>query len=111
MFLNNKPVRRGKAAQTIAEYSLLVAAVVMAATAMTVYAKRGLQGRYKDSVDQAQKAAGAKQYEPTFTSADTEQRYNASQQREYLPQETLVNDGVMKNQVEYYQNVTLDRGP
>lgn len=72
-------------AQTLAEISVLLGVVVLAFTGMQVYIKRGLQARYKTSVDaavsMAQKSAeeesGLLQYEPYYQ--DQAQKSTAKQ--------------------------------
>lgn len=43
-----------KKAQTTAEYAILVAVIAATAIAMQTYLKRGLQGRFRDAVDNLQ---------------------------------------------------------
>lgn len=42
---------RRKKAQSTAEYAIIIAIVVGALVAMQVYVKRGMQGRFKDAVE------------------------------------------------------------
>lgn len=68
----NRPRKRSSKGQSVAEYSILVAVVLMACYGMYVYAKRGLQGRYLDAVLATKSAlerkgvTGAFYYEPGF---------------------------------------------
>lgn len=73
--------RSYRAAQSVAEYSILVAVVVIAVGAMFVYAQRGLQGRYKDAVKAAQDAAGSGQYEPAVTETSGQKFYKKVNQQ------------------------------
>lgn len=93
-------------AQSVSEYSLFLAIVLIAIIAMNAYIKRGLQGRYKDVADLPMKAiasqvASAKtaksipasyvaptQYEPSY--ADTKNEVNIPQRKIY---QTVANDG------------------
>ena len=70
----NKYTRVNRA-QSVAEYSVCLALVLAALLGMQLYAKRGLQGRYKELVDHAVKQASSaaeltttspKQYEPYY---------------------------------------------
>lgn len=59
----------------MAEYTILIALVIIGVTMMGVYVQRGLQGRYHDAVRAAQKAANASQYEPVAVSSSLDQKY------------------------------------
>lgn len=66
-------------AQSISEYSLCVAIVLIAAIAINVYVKRGLQGRYRDAMDAAIEAVRVNsvrtvngQYEPYYADVRTD---------------------------------------
>jgi hypothetical protein len=53
--------------QAVVEYALLVGLVIAALTTIQVYAKRGLQARYRTTVDGALQHVGAlNQYEPYY---------------------------------------------
>jgi len=83
---------RANNAQSLAEYAVLVALVVVALTGINVYLKRGLQARYKTLVDGATTftkvdpaapggviAVGVKQYEPYYAqSGQTTDRQQAT---------------------------------
>lgn len=54
-------------AQTIAEYSLCLALIILAVVAMQQYVKRGIQGRYADVIDHAtSRVSNYQQYEPYY---------------------------------------------
>lgn len=56
-------------AQSLTEYSICLATVLLLLVTINVYIKRGLQGRYKDVTDYATTAISAKkQYEPYYQS-------------------------------------------
>jgi len=58
-------------AQSVSEYSICVAIIILAIVVMQVYVKRGLQGRYADVVDFATtKAQAHNQYEPYYQKED-----------------------------------------
>lgn len=58
-------------AQSVSEYSICVAIIILAIAVMQVYVKRGLQGRYADVVDFATtKAQAHNQYEPYYQKED-----------------------------------------
>ncbi|MBI3991047.1 MAG: hypothetical protein HY350_02750 [Candidatus Omnitrophica bacterium] len=68
----------GAKAQSVSEYSLCVAIVLIAAIAINVYVKRGLQGRYRDVTDAAIQAVRVNagrtvnsQYEPYYADVRT----------------------------------------
>ncbi len=54
-----------KKAQTLLEYCLLIVILVGAMSAMAFYIKRGIQGRWKKSVDSL-----GDQYDPRFADTD-----------------------------------------
>lgn len=57
--------RARRAGQSIAEYAVGLAVVVLAVSAMSIYVKRALQGRYHDTVNRAALEANtSRQYEP-----------------------------------------------
>lgn len=58
---------RAKGGQSIIEYAMFIAVVVLALLAMQVYLKRGLQGKIKDMADQISPAL----YNPNLTIAET----------------------------------------
>lgn len=65
-------------AQSIGEYTVCLAVVLAALLSMQVYVKRGLQGRYKDVVDDATKQAyPLMQYEPYYV----QDEYKVNQSR------------------------------
>lgn len=49
-------------AQSILEYSVVIVVIIAALLAMQVYIKRGMQGRWKEAVDQV-----GEQYDPKTT--------------------------------------------
>ncbi len=54
-------------AQSLTEYSICLAVILIAVITINVYVKRGLQGRYKDLTDYTTTAALApKEYEPYY---------------------------------------------
>jgi uncharacterized protein (UPF0333 family) len=58
-------------AQSVSEYSICVAIIILAIVVIQVYVKRGLQGRYADVVDFATtKAQANRQYEPYYQKED-----------------------------------------
>lgn len=80
-------IRRGKRAQTTAEYAIVIALVIGAIVAMQTYVRRGLQGKIKDVVDHTGKAeeVGGKtlefsgsQYEPYYTESTASTTQSAS---------------------------------
>lgn len=65
--------------QSLSEYSLLIAIVLVTLIAMNVYVKRGLLGRYRDLVDfTARTATAQRQYEPYYV----ESQYTTTMQSE-----------------------------
>jgi len=71
----DKPNVRNKVnisrAQSVSEYSICVAIIILAIVVMQAYVKRGLQGRYADIVDFATAGAQAnRQYEPYYQKED-----------------------------------------
>jgi uncharacterized protein (UPF0333 family) len=72
-----RSVKMRRNAQSVIEYSIGVAVVVAALIAMVTYTKRGLNGRFKDVVDSAAKAANnTTQYEPYYQQSDLEIKAN-----------------------------------
>ena len=58
-------------AQSISEYSICVAIIILAIALMQVYVKRGIEGRYADVVDfVTTKAQAHNQYEPYYQKED-----------------------------------------
>jgi len=58
-------------AQSLTEYSICLAVVLIALITMNFYVKRGLQGRYRDLTDYTTaKALASKQYEPYYTDSE-----------------------------------------
>jgi len=58
-------------AQSLVEYIIFLAVIVLAAIVMQVYVRRGLQGRYAEVVDFATtKAQAPRQYEPANKQED-----------------------------------------
>lgn len=56
-----------KSGQSLTEYSICLAVVLIALITMNFYVKRGLQGRYKDLADYTMaKAHALRQYEPYY---------------------------------------------
>jgi len=54
-------------AQSLSEYSICLSVVLIVFTAINIYVKRGLQGRYKDVVGYTAKQANSlRQYEPYY---------------------------------------------
>lgn len=67
-----------KKAQSLSEYSICLAVVLVTLITINVYVKRGLQGRYRDVTDATISAVSAKagktvgrQYEPYYVTAET----------------------------------------
>lgn len=53
--------------QSLSEYSICIAIVLIALVGINIYVKRGLQGRYKDAVNEVTAAVSAQeQYEPYY---------------------------------------------
>ena len=79
--------RLNQAAQTTAEYAILIALVVGALVAMQVYVRRGLQGKIKEAVDYTGGTLGTpaatnfsfstSQYEPKYSSSNVSTNQNA----------------------------------
>lgn len=60
-----------KKAQSLTEYSVCLAVVLVALITMNLYVKRGLQGRYKDLVDYTvDKVSDIRQYEPYYVDSE-----------------------------------------
>ncbi|MDD5552547.1 MAG: hypothetical protein PHE18_01590 [Candidatus Omnitrophica bacterium] len=58
--------------QSINEYSLCLAIILIAFLGVNIYVKRGLQGRYRDMVDETTNAISAQtQYEPYYAKTTT----------------------------------------
>ncbi len=54
-------------AQSLSEYSICLAVILVTLITINIYVKRGLQGRYKDLVDKTTTTALAQnQYEPDY---------------------------------------------
>ena len=66
--------------QSLAEYSIGVAVVVAALVAMSIYAKRSIQGRYADAVKGAtvQFTTNNTQYEPYYVNSTVVTKVNVS---------------------------------
>lgn len=64
--------------QSLAEYTICVAGIILAVLVMQVYVKRGLQGRYIDVAEHVAKQisdSGMTQYEPYYRNeVSTEQK-------------------------------------
>ncbi len=60
-----RKMRFSKRAQTIVEYALVISIVIGAFIAAGAYVKRGLSGRWKQSVDDL-----GDQYDPRYSNAD-----------------------------------------
>jgi hypothetical protein len=96
-------------AQSIAEYTVLVAVVITAIGAMSVFARRGLQGRYRD-VTRAVAAQGPmQQFEPGGISSETNQRSSEMKHQDWLPGEVVENNGAGEVNTAGTQNIALDR--
>lgn len=64
--------------QSLSEYSIFLAVILLAFAVMTFYVRRGLQGRYADLVDfTAKQASPCSQYEPYYIDED----YTVTQER------------------------------
>ena len=69
-------MKTARRAQSVSEYVICVLAIVMAAVAIQVYVRRGIQGRYVDLVQHTMSkvtessGSGKTQYEPYYTSED-----------------------------------------
>ena len=64
-------------AQSLSEYAICLAGLLLAMVAMQVYVKRGLQGRYRDLVRHTTaqvNTSGKNQYEPYYRSEDFNNR-------------------------------------
>lgn len=61
---------RNKKGQNTAEYAILIALIIGAAITIQTYVKRGIQGRFKDEVDnmaaETSDLGTTKQYEPYY---------------------------------------------
>jgi hypothetical protein len=64
--LLNKTALRLRKAQSIAEYSIIAAAIILGLVVMGTYIKRGLSGRYAEVVNATVKSANTTQYEPYY---------------------------------------------
>jgi uncharacterized protein (UPF0333 family) len=71
-------IKMNRKGQSTLEYGILIAVVVGALIAMSVYMKRGLQGRLRSSTDQLgeQYSAGQTQSQYTITSDSTTKETN-----------------------------------
>lgn len=85
-----RKLRKSKA-QSTAEYAILIALVIGAATAMQIYVKRGMQGRVKEVVDHTGtggEVAGVElvlsgdQYEPYYSSSAAQSRSDTQDKTE-----------------------------
>jgi uncharacterized protein (UPF0333 family) len=63
---NNKSSAKSRKAQSTIEYAICIFAAVLAISAMVVYVKRGISGRYADVVRATAQSANSNQYEPYY---------------------------------------------
>lgn len=62
---------KGKRAQNIVEYTIFLAALIVAIRMMQFYVRRGLQSSYQEVADQATSAMGTPaQFEPNYRQQD-----------------------------------------
>jgi uncharacterized protein (UPF0333 family) len=79
MASKNKSSARSRKAQSTLEYSICIFAVIVAISAMVVYVKRGISGRYADVVRTAAQSADANQYEPYYATSFSSTERNMSE--------------------------------
>lgn len=84
-------------AQSLGEYSVCIACIVLAITAIQVYVNRGLQGRYADLSDAATDRLGSiNQYEPYYIDSQEVVSENRTLGQSFYPrgkiEETIGND-------------------
>jgi hypothetical protein len=87
-------------AQSLSEYTICLAGLLLAMVAMQVYVKRGLQGRYSDVVRHTTaqvNTSGKNQYEPYYRSEDFNNTEGANILENIQPQ------GI------YNKTITVDR--
>lgn len=78
--------RLGVRGQAWLEYAVILTLVVTAISAMQVYVRRGLQGRYKDATDYALDTIGTdRQYEPYYLESDITTESSEEAARTYAP--------------------------
>lgn len=75
----NHDITKIKGGQSIIEYTMFIAVVVLALLAMQVYLKRGLQGKVKDMADQISPAL----YNPNLTISDYSTNTSSETQSHY----------------------------
>lgn len=84
-------------AQSVSEYSICAAVIILAIIAMQVYVKRGLQGRYADVADFATSQTQAhSQYEPYYQKEGLE-----------LPQD-IIEEKILSGEGEVLKVITKD---
>ena len=73
MFTSIKQPRRSRTGQNITEYAILVTIILGAFIATSTYVKRGIQGRWKEAVDEL-----GDQYDPTAAQTTIIYRTNSA---------------------------------
>lgn len=100
-------VKRGKRAQTTAEYAVLLSLVIAAVLAMQVYVKRGIQARVKDGTDylanQTSNIGNTTQYEPYYLTS------NATTTQTATDFENLQLEGGVDRTIDATTNVTRNQ--
>ena len=103
-------------AQSLGEYTVCLAGIILAALAMQVYVKRGLQGRYIDVAEHAARQlsdSGKTQYEPyyrneVFTNENNTNIDEAIQPRgiirKTINQDTTTRSGTSIEQINCYDD-------
>lgn len=79
-------------AQSLLEYSVVLVVIIAALLSMQVYIKRGMQGRWKEAVDQV-----GEQYDPKTTKGSITQHMTLSARTD-----VSVEEGVQNGQTGYF---------
>lgn len=80
---------KNQRAQNLAEYTICLAAVILAVVMMHPYVRRALQGRYRDVADYATSrlgSSGRAQFEPNYVVDNSIVQKNANIQEDKQPQ-------------------------
>jgi hypothetical protein len=95
-------------AQSVAEYSILAAAVILALYGMSVYVQRGLQGRFRDAVLVTQHIANnSSQYEPEYLNSGVTQVSNTSIRQKVLWGGTLISNETSSDNTSAGQQILI----
>ncbi len=80
----------------MSEYSIFVAIILIAFVGIHIYVRRGLQGRYRDAVNQVTSAVSAQaQYEPYYAQSNSTVEMSGTTSRTIsgMDKEKIINPG------------------